>query len=857
MTFSFLDRIFGSRPRAQAQPTQPPARLPETWTTSAEEPVSPSGFALFGTPTPAATGETTSATVSQTAVTPARTASEKTGDARRPRPGRRQTHTTTAEAKFALCVKPTQSGKTFELVESVKKHRADGVDLQIVFAMNLLLNAEQTVSRLAAGLASDVGGGGVVSEMAVVASRWTRPVRTQEQRTHGARKTNAQLDGVGDEQTTGAANNTTGATAFATKKKKNVVRRVKGVPVRMPTTMLDKEKDHAAIDEVDTTASTRGSSSASVVDSTSVEELFSGEDDRQAGSGDTTASHTVPYTVVPSLKKLSGASLSTRERTAAPTPPKVLLCLSNSARFGEIYELLRWLETRAAAEHAARGHAAAKINGGARFGAGDEERQDGDGDLLQRTSKKDDERFSVFRDVRSVVVHHDELHNYIDWDARSTTTDGREDDQAIVPETVDVVPETASEQDHPQHSEQQEPTTSRPFDYLHWLLGRSGARPTSDLQSDQEQKSTEPDIRSLRSCIEQACDYSVVRKVIGYTATPQPLVEGVAASNPAQGSRPSSIWTAPHLQKLDASVLERSANEYHGTQNMHFVDVERESSAETITDYVGRVLRERASELFPPATGNDRKNRNGNRIFLPAGMKIVSHSQVRQTVFEICPTAVVVVLNGEEKTIIWHDVDVANNKTLQKFSRDLGRDAFPGLELADKIERTFDAELLQNNAVDLYSRHLVITGYLCLGMGQTLLCKRVGNFTHAVLAERSRLELEKLYQLCGRLTGMCRRWGTSEAVLGGTSRSKKPDKAPADEQGVYSRTRVFCPVSVRKGFCEMEAAVVREMERAVVEDAPRLGVEGRHGVAGPRDKSQGGKKNDISGREPRTVNKWG
>lgn len=72
--------------------------------------------------------------------------------------------------------------------------------------------------------------------------------------------------------------------------------------------------------------------------------------------------------------------------------------------------------------------------------------------------------------------------------------------------------------------------------------------------------------------------------------------------------------------------------------------------------------------------------------------------------------------------------------------------------------------------------------------------------------------MEKQYQLCGRLTGMCRGWNTPGV---------------GDERTTYSRTRVFCPVSVKNVFCQMEKEVVREMTRAVEEERPRLGREGR------------------------------
>ena len=98
------------------------------------------------------------------------------------------------------------------------KANFDQIDLQVVFVMNLLLNAEQSCARLSAGLEGPRRG-----RMAVVASKWTKAPQKAGARGPGGIRA---LSSSGQETSRARANKTNANTNY-------VVRRIKGVPVRV------------------------------------------------------------------------------------------------------------------------------------------------------------------------------------------------------------------------------------------------------------------------------------------------------------------------------------------------------------------------------------------------------------------------------------------------------------------------------------------------------------------------------------------------------------------------------------------------------------------------------------------------
>jgi hypothetical protein len=95
-------------------------------------------------------------------------------------------------------------------------------------------------------------------------------------------------------------------------------------------------------------------------------------------------------------------------------------------------------------------------------------------------------------------------------------------------------------------------------------------------------------------------------------------------------------------------------------------------------------------------------------------------------------------------------------------------------EVCETISR-----LIHENKLD--DRPLVITGFLCVGMGQTLIHKSLGTFTSAIISHLD-LTNDDIYQLFGRLTARSKLWG------------KK-----------YVKTAIYCPTKSMHRVIAMEA----------------------------------------------------
>lgn len=153
---------------------------------------------------------------------------------------------------------------------------------------------------------------------------------------------------------------------------------------------------------------------------------------------------------------------------------------------------------------------------------------------------------------------------------------------------------------------------------------------------------------------------------------------------------------------------------------------------------------------------------DGSRSFIPAHKRRLGHNDVRDLIFEKRPDAVVVVLNGVEKTLRYKEN--GKEKTIPLSSND------------DEVCETI-AKIIAR--IKLQDRPLVITGLLCVGMGQTLTHQLIGSFTSAIFGHMD-LTNEQMYQLFGRITGRMKAWPT------------------------YCQTQVYCPTVIMQRCYAME-----------------------------------------------------
>lgn len=159
---------------------------------------------------------------------------------------------------------------------------------------------------------------------------------------------------------------------------------------------------------------------------------------------------------------------------------------------------------------------------------------------------------------------------------------------------------------------------------------------------------------------------------------------------------------------------------------------------------------------------------NGNYLFIPGGIRTDSHMEIRDIMFTTNSESVVIMINGKYKCV-W-------------FYKDGERNQIP---LAESGEVSDDiANILEE--YELHDRPKILTGHLCIGMGQTLTSERLGNFTHSIISSID-LSNDAIYQLFGRLTGRCKTWTT------------------------YKKTIIFAPSITRDRCLAMEECVFNMM----------------------------------------------
>jgi len=252
---------------------------------------------------------------------------------------------------------------------------------------------------------------------------------------------------------------------------------------------------------------------------------------------------------------------------------------------------------------------------------------------------------------------------------------------------------------------------------------------------------------TLRSQIEQIHDLNIVKGITAMTATPDKIYQEVG------------FWSKIKQFRLD----DFSDADYAGAGDMIFNRVDdffktspttAKKADEDTVEFIRHVL-----DKYPKILGEN------TRTFIPAHSRRTSHDSVRELIFSNNANSVVVVINGVEKSLQYKGSD-GEIKTLRLESRNE--------EVSETIPRLISSHGLQN-------RPLVITGYLCVGMGQTLTHKSVGSFTSAIFGHLD-LTNDDIYQLFGRITGRMKNWGVDK----------------------YIQTQVYCPKIIEDRCIVME-----------------------------------------------------
>jgi hypothetical protein len=248
---------------------------------------------------------------------------------------------------------------------------------------------------------------------------------------------------------------------------------------------------------------------------------------------------------------------------------------------------------------------------------------------------------------------------------------------------------------------------------------------------------------TLRYQIEDIHNLEIVRGIIALTASPDKIWKS------------TGFWSKLRLIQLDNF----NESNYAGYNDMIFNCIDDffthpyirprpfdfdELDKQTV-GFISHVL-EKYPEIIEYNT----------RTFIPAHIRRTGHNSVRDLVFSININAVVIVINGFEKTLQYKD-HLGHTKTIPLSSENE--------EICETILRLITKHGLE-------TRPIVITGFLCVGMGQTLTHKLLGSFTSAIFGHLD-LTNDEIYQLFGRITGRIKDWG---------------DK--------YVQTQVYCPTTI-------------------------------------------------------------
>ena len=164
-----------------------------------------------------------------------------------------------------------------------------------------------------------------------------------------------------------------------------------------------------------------------------------------------------------------------------------------------------------------------------------------------------------------------------------------------------------------------------------------------------------------------------------------------------------------------------------------------------------------------------------SRTFIPAHKRRVGHYLVRDIVFSKSPEAIVVILNGERKVLEYLENGAIKTIPLSYNFTKKNPNPHPeddNSEVCETISKVIAANHFEH-------RPLVITGLLCVGMGQTLTHESFGSFTGAIFGHMD-LTNDEIYQLFGRITGRMKLWKT------------------------YCRTQVYCPTIIMNRCVSME-----------------------------------------------------
>jgi hypothetical protein len=268
------------------------------------------------------------------------------------------------------------------------------------------------------------------------------------------------------------------------------------------------------------------------------------------------------------------------------------------------------------------------------------------------------------------------------------------------------------------------------FKYMEFLNNNETAIARSFVYFDELHKYIKSKKADIRGNIEKMDDYDIVHGIMAMTATPDVIWD-------KSNEDPDDYWKKITI----VNIAEHNECNYFGWEDMTFYHpkfvLEDDSNEEGL--YYNELYNIKYAEEI--IYKNPEILAEGSRSFIPATRKRITHNMIRSMVMRVNPDTVVVTLNGVEKNICYLDKEGKIAK----------------IDLVIKSGELGDLIALHLHENMIFNRPLVVTGYLCVGMGQTLVSKDLGAFTTAIFGY-SKITNDNLYQLFGRITGRIKSW---------------------------------------------------------------------------------------------------
>jgi hypothetical protein len=262
--------------------------------------------------------------------------------------------------------------------------------------------------------------------------------------------------------------------------------------------------------------------------------------------------------------------------------------------------------------------------------------------------------------------------------------------------------------------------------------------------------------KKIRTMLEKIHALTNVKSIMGLTATPDSIIQK------------RGIWSKVNVMKINTSL-----EGYTRLSDMEIVRVNDYFPLDYIKPWFNdfeTMDNETIGFMKHVFDSNPDMFQESVRCFVPAHIRRVGHIRVRDLIWERCPQAIIIIINGEDKNVQYQEAGVTKKVSLVS-----------NMEVSDNI-----ASIIKSNGWE--KRPMFVTGFLCVGMGQTLTNKSYGNFTHSILSHLS-INNDSIYQLYGRLTGRMKEWET------------------------YQPTKLYCPTTIYNRIKVMEECALQSMKK--------------------------------------------